>query len=209
MSFGLLEVSLGLDNAAAIASTDDRQDMDDQVRTSVGLEDLVESARRQGPAAGLTEYRDLAIGQASNCGSVETFLGQSGPQGPLPNPVVGLPAKDVARRASPALVAQQEWEGTVLSVDDDVFVARLLDVTWGAAFEEEEATIPRGELSDDDLAKVTPGSVFRWVVGYEKSASGTRRRVSQIVFRDLPRVTAEDADRSETWADELLDAFQG
>ena len=198
---------MGLDNSAVVVATDERQDTDDQVRTSVGPDELVKSVWRQGPTTGLTEHRSLAIGQASNRSSVETSLGQSPRREPRPNPLVGL-FPDVARRTSPALVAQQEWEGTVLSVSSDALIARLLDVTAGATFEEEEATISRDELSDDDQAKATPGSVFRWVVGYEKTASGTRRRVSQIVFRDLPRVTAEDAARGEIWADELLDSFE-
>lgn len=119
-----------------------------------------------------------------------------------------LRAAELARRSSPTLVAQQEWEGTVLSVNSVDFVARLLDITAGATYEEEEATIPLSDLSDDDRAKVEIGAVFRWVVGYERSAAGTRRRVSQIVFRDLPRVTGEDVDRGGGWADDLIESFQ-
>ena len=39
--------------------------------------------------------------------------------------------------------------------------------------------------------KMQVGSIFRWVIGYERSA-GPVRRVSQIVFRDLPAISQGD-----------------
>ena len=74
----------------------------------------------------------------------------------------------------------------MLSADTTSFVARLVDVTIGASHEEEEAVIPRAELSESDDAKMRVGSIFRWVIGYERTRGGTKRRVSQMVFRDLP-----------------------
>ncbi len=96
--------------------------------------------------------------------------------------------------------ALQEWEGYVLEKGDDEFTARLLDLTAGSLQEEEEAVIPLAEISEDDLKRLHPGSVFRWVIGYERSASGTKRRVSQIVFRDLPVVTKQDLAEGKEWA---------
>ncbi len=60
------------------------------------------------------------------------------------------------------------------------------------------------ELSDEDSAKMRPGSIFRWVIGYERTAAGTKRRVSQIVFRDLPAITRMDLRHRETWALETI-----
>ena len=99
--------------------------------------------------------------------------------------------------------ALQEWEGYVVDVDETNFVARLLDVTAVAAHEEEEAVIPRAELSNDDDARMRVGSIFRWVIGYERSPAGTKKRVSQIVFRDLPAITPNDLRESEDWAQEM------
>ena len=99
--------------------------------------------------------------------------------------------------------ALQEWEGHVLDVDKTNFLARLLDVTAGAMHEEEEAIIPRVELSEDDDAKMRIGSIFRWVIGYERSQTGTKKRVSQIVFRDLPAITSNDLQEGEAWAQEM------
>lgn len=116
--------------------------------------------------------------------------------------------EDVLReptRAAPvsSFHALQEWEGYVLNVDPANFVARLVDVTAGASHEEEEAVIPRTELSESDDARMRVGSIFRWVIGYERSRAGTKRRVSHIVFRDLPAITSSDLQEGEAWAQEM------
>ena len=53
------------------------------------------------------------------------------------------------------------------------------------------------------------GSIFRWVIGYERSVTGTRKRVSRIVFlRDLPTTTEADLRDAEAWAEETARAFE-
>ena len=104
--------------------------------------------------------------------------------------------------------ALQEWEGYVLEILGDEFVVRLVDLTAGSSHEEEEATIPLAEISDDDAAKLRVGAIFRWVIGYERAPSGTKRRVSQIVFRDLPRLTERDLQRGREWAHETIRALK-
>ena len=109
-------------------------------------------------------------------------------------------------RPIPTMHPLQEWEGYVLEKGEDEFSARLLDLTIdsldanGGRMREEEAQIPLSEISDDDVQRLRPGSVFRWVIGYERSASGTKRRVSQIVFRDLPAMTRQDISEGREWA---------
>ncbi len=100
--------------------------------------------------------------------------------------------------------ALQEWEGYVLEISDTDFVARLVDLTTGSLHEEEEADIPLTEISDKDSAKMRPGSVFRWVIGYERSPAGTKKRVSHIVFRDLPVITKSDLRDGELWAGDTI-----
>ena len=100
--------------------------------------------------------------------------------------------------------AIQEWEGYVVAIREEDFVVRLLDVTSGSTNEEEEADIPLAEISAQDSAKIHPGSVFRWVIGYERAASGTKRRVSEIVFRDVPEITETDLRDGAAWADEAI-----
>ncbi len=111
-----------------------------------------------------------------------------------------------SRRAT--LHALQEWEGYVLETIGDDFVARLVDLTGGSSHEEEEAIIPLAEISDDDAAKLHVGAIFRWVIGYERAPSGTKKRVSQIVFRDLPRVTEQDLQQGREWARNTIKALK-
>ena len=105
------------------------------------------------------------------------------------------------------LHAQQEWEGYVIEIGETEFVARLLDLTAGASVEEEEAIIPMEEISDDDRGEMRLGSVFRWVIGDECSPAGTRRRVSRIVFRDLPAMTESDLREGTNWARDIAQLF--
>ena len=109
--------------------------------------------------------------------------------------------------------ALQEWEGYVLEETaeqsaqtgsrEEEFTARLLDLTAGSSQEEEEAVIPLSEIAEDDRKRLRPGAIFRWVIGYERSESGTKRRVSQIVFRDLPAMTKQDMSEGGEWAREI------
>ena len=110
-------------------------------------------------------------------------------------------------RPSATLHALQEWEGYVVEMDDHEFVVRLVDLTAGSTHEEEEAVIPLAEISERDAATVRVGSIFRWVIGYERSPFGTKKRVSQIVFRDLPRMTERDFGEGRRWARETMRAF--
>ena len=123
-------------------------------------------------------------------------------------PVLSFPPQLSLPRPRATLHALQEWEGYVVEMDGDELVARLVDLTAGSTHEEEEAVIPLAEISECDLATVRVGSIFRWVIGYERSPSGTKKRVSQIVFRDLPRMTERDFREARSWARETLQAFQ-
>ena len=108
----------------------------------------------------------------------------------------------------------QEWEGYILSKGAKDFVARLRDLTAEASTSEankltdEEAIIPLSEIADDDFNRIQPGSVFRWVIGYERAASGTKRRISQIVFRDLPSITDQDKSEGVEWARTIMQSLK-
>ena len=114
--------------------------------------------------------------------------------------IVNLPRLPARRTPATTLHALQEWEGHVVEIGDEEFTARLTDVTAEASYEQEEAVIPLAEISDGDAAKMREGSIFRWVIGYERSSAGTKKRVSQIVFRDLTAVTKADLLDGEEWA---------
>ena len=112
-----------------------------------------------------------------------------------------------ARPSPPVtLHALQEWEGYITEIGDAEFTANLTDLTAGATYAGEEATIPMDEVSEADIAKMQVGSIFRWVIGYECTAE-TKKRVSHIVFRDLPAMTESDIRRGKEWARRVMAAF--
>lgn len=113
--------------------------------------------------------------------------------------VLDLPPRP-RRVPSATFHALQEWEGYVLEVGEEAFEARLIDMTVGGTYEGEEATIPLLEISDHDAKRLRVGAIFRWVIGYERTTGGNRRRVSQIVFRDLPAITKSDLRAGQEWA---------
>lgn len=96
----------------------------------------------------------------------------------------------------------QEWEGYVVSIEDDAFVAQLVDLTAGMRYASEEAIIPLDQISEHDAANMEIGSIFRWVIGYEGSFGQTRKSVSQIVFRDLPMAEG-DLRAGREWAHKI------
>jgi hypothetical protein len=102
----------------------------------------------------------------------------------------------------------QEWEGRVVEVKDDRFFANLLDITAGKHFEEEIAEFPLDDVSDIDRPLLRPGAIFRWLIGYARRSSGTKYRVSSIVFRRLPQWTSIDIVRAETEATRILSSVK-
>ena len=122
--------------------------------------------------------------------------------------VLSFPPRPSPDPLRATLHALQEWEGYVVEIDRHEFVARLVDLTAGSTHEEEEAVIPLAEISECDAAAARVGSIFRWVIGYERSPAGTKKRVSQIVFRDLPRMTERDFREGRNWARETMRAFE-
>ena len=112
------------------------------------------------------------------------------------------------RRAPKATFhALQEWEGYVVEIGETDFVARLIDLTAGSEHEDEEATIPLDQISDRDAERIREGSIFRWVIGYECSVTGTRKRVSRILFCDLPAITEADLRDARAWAEDMARAL--
>ena len=80
----------------------------------------------------------------------------------------------------------QEWEGYVVEMRGDEFVARLVDLTAGSTHEEEEAIIPKAAISGNGVATVLVGGIFRWVIGHERSSGNEEARVPDRVSRPTP-----------------------
>jgi hypothetical protein len=98
------------------------------------------------------------------------------------------------------------WEGEVLGTDDDLIYARVYPRRGQGVVE--DAEIPIDEIAPGDRDAVVSGARFWWAIGYE-TTRGTRRRVSQIRFRRLPRKTAREMDaaraQAQRWASEIPD----
>ena len=101
----------------------------------------------------------------------------------------------------------QEWEGHVVAMDNEAFVAHLVDLTAGGTYAEEEAIIPYTEVSAEDAGRMRIGAIFRWTIGYEWSPDGTRNCVSRIVFPDAPRMTRADLEEGQAWARKIARSF--
>ncbi|WP_309775537.1 hypothetical protein [Nitrobacter vulgaris] len=102
----------------------------------------------------------------------------------------------------------QEWEGYVSTIAEGSFTARLVDKTKGNSVEDEEADFPIDDLTDEDRQLLVPGAVFRWVIGYQRTMSGTKRRVSQITFRRLPAWTRRELQHARSRAEEMASTIQ-
>lgn len=97
----------------------------------------------------------------------------------------------------------QEWEGYVIEIGSRDFTARLIDMTAGDSFDQYCAIIPLSLISESDQKFLQIGKIFRWIIGHECSRNGDRRRVSRIHFLDI-KLTQEDLERGEKWADDIL-----
>jgi hypothetical protein len=82
-----------------------------------------------------------------------------------------------------SFAAVQEWEGVVTEIHPDVFMADLVDITAQALEANELAEILIKDIQEQDRHLFRVGAIFRWVVGYHRTASGTKTRGSRIHFR--------------------------
>lgn len=119
----------------------------------------------------------------------------------------GGPVKVMDEVTEKAMEVVQEWEGHVVDVGGKYFTARLLDVTGGSDYPEEEAEILRQVLSSEDNHRLYLGSTFRWIIGYEHYRNGQKRRVSQITLRDFRYPCDVNRNQGRRWADKIRKAL--
>ena len=188
-----------IDDHARSSEFDDIEMHQYLVRNTNNVIDSLVVRRTESQTTGLREldFEKAARPSHSDCGQDSDLLRNVG----------DLPRSQF--RASPSVTfhALQEWEGYVTEISDKEFNARLTDLTSGAKYASEEASIPLDEISDDDADKMQVGCIFRWVIGYERNGR-TKKRVSQIVFRDLPMITKSDLRDGRKWAQEIMAAFE-
>lgn len=174
------------DSHAGLDTTGVKRDRSDHIRDALQRRFVTKS-----------EYRDLLTDNNSTS-RADTDLGQV----QLDIDVLPIFESNTTKRRQVSFSALQEWEGYVLTVDKETFTARLVDLTQQGTIEE-EADFPLEDVSDDEQKLVEPGAVFRWSIGYQRSLGGNKRRVSQIVFRRLPRWTRRELEDNRKRASEL------
>jgi hypothetical protein len=98
----------------------------------------------------------------------------------------------------------QKWEGKVLEVEDDMFLAELTAIKG----EEDQlvAEIYLEEVDESDLPLLKPGAIFYWSIGYYKRPSGTIR-ASLIRFRRLLPCNQRQLQKAREEAAKLQSLF--
>jgi len=106
-----------------------------------------------------------------------------------------------------SFTALQEWDGFVSVLRKNSFLARLTDITGKGPADAEEVEIPFQELDDAAVTRLKPGCLFRWVIGYERSAAGQKTRVSRIILRQLPRWRGPALEQADQDAADLMQSI--
>jgi hypothetical protein len=120
----------------------------------------------------------------------------------LPQPLLSPPSL-VDRREY--FHVTQKWEGYVIEVRQDVFLARLIPIKGEGSELEAEIYLEDVELPDHAL--VEPGAVFYWSIGYFIKPSRNRIKASQIRFQLLPPRTKGELEKARARAAKLINLF--
>jgi len=70
------------------------------------------------------------------------------------------------------------------------------------------AEIPIDEFPDDESKYIKVGGTFRWSIGYRRSRSGQKDRISRIIFRKMPLYLQNDMDAVKKEARGLVEFFE-
>lgn len=90
--------------------------------------------------------------------------------------------------ARAALSTQQVFDGTVLSVSSDEFVALLRDRS-NPNNPDEVVTFDVDSVPEADMPVLQEGAGLYWIIGKEKTRGGTIKNVSVIQMKRRPRWT--------------------
>lgn len=115
-----------------------------------------------------------------------------------------LPFAPVAHQSREKFRTIQKWEGYVLEVFEETFLARLIRLEGEGP--DQEAEIYLEDLDVPDRALVMPGAVFYWSIGYLDKPSG-RIRASILRFRRLPGWTKGEIEAAADAAKKLKALF--
>ncbi len=100
----------------------------------------------------------------------------------------------------------QSWEGYILEIRENSFVARISDLT-SKKNPDEEVEIERDDIPESDLHLLAEGAIFYWYIGYLDQKSGTRLRASIIRLRRVPVWNRKEWRQAQIEADKLIKMF--
>lgn len=97
-----------------------------------------------------------------------------------------------------------EWEGRVVSIYDDYFVADVEGLTGeGVEGISEQAIIPIADIQDQDTTLFRVGAFFRLCINYQMIPGKRRVRVTTVIFRRLPAYSASELNAADDRARHL------
>jgi hypothetical protein len=99
----------------------------------------------------------------------------------------------------------QKWEGYVIDIFEETFLARLVPIEGEGS--EQEAEIFIEEVGEEDRAMIVPGAVFYWSIGYLDRPSG-RQSTSLIRFQRMPAWTTSEIKAAQKNLSQLKQLFQ-
>jgi hypothetical protein len=112
----------------------------------------------------------------------------------------------VPRAADARFRALHQFEGTVLEIGEEDFVARTRDLTT-PLYADEQVNLPLDDVPPSDRELLKVGAVFYWLIGYEENDEGSRKRTSVLRFRRLPAWSGRAVARVNAAAEDLMRRF--
>ena len=88
---------------------------------------------------------------------------------------------------SPIVIPLREWEGNVVEITGDTFIARLINVKNNSRYPKESGKFKISMLSLKDQNELQLGSIIRWTIDMEILSSGQPQNVSKVYFSRHPR----------------------
>lgn len=111
-------------------------------------------------------------------------------------------------KAKPFPVLNQliaEWQGRVVSIHEDYFVAEVNGLTGeGVEGVVEEAIIPNDDVQEQDKSQFRVGAFFRLCINYQTLPSKRKARTTTVSFRRLPAYSASELRAADERARQLF-----
>lgn len=99
-----------------------------------------------------------------------------------------------------------EWQGRVVSIHEDYFVAEVNGLTGeGVEGVVEEAIIPSEDVQEQDASQFRVGAFFRLCINYQTLPNRRKVRTTTIIFRRLPAYSASELRAADERAKQLFE----